>query len=228
MSDVALAVTPELPLFAPPPGLVSTPAVQSGGGVCLWCGNQTKMSLRTGKPNKYCSESKCRNARYRSKNREKVRQFSREYRRRNNERINASCRTDEYRKRARLKYWKNPEASREANRKRSKTQRYIETRRKYCRNKIAELKRLAYDLLGNICSRCGESRIPVLSIDHINGDGAIHRKSLNGSTIKFYKDVIRDGKVRFQILCMNCQWMKRHERKECNNIKPRPDCSERG
>ena len=57
---------------------------------------------------------------------------------------------------------------------------------------------------GNKCTCCGEERTEFLSIDHVNGDGAAHRKKLSGKLI--YLWLIRNGfpKDGFRILCHNC------------------------
>jgi len=68
------------------------------------------------------------------------------------------------------------------------------------------------------CAHCGFKDIRALSIDHINGGGTAHRRSL-GSSEKFYywlkKNNFPDG---FQVLCMNCQWIKRHNNSEFGNF----------
>lgn len=65
------------------------------------------------------------------------------------------------------------------------------------------------------CVRCGESRIPCLSIDHINGGGNTHRKEINKKGLAFYnwlrQNDFPDG---YQTLCMNCQFMKKIENRE--------------
>ncbi len=64
------------------------------------------------------------------------------------------------------------------------------------------------------CSKCGISDIRVLSIDHIKGKGNKHRKEV-GCGANLYNWIIKnnfpDG---FQVLCMNCQFIKRHENNE--------------
>jgi hypothetical protein len=57
------------------------------------------------------------------------------------------------------------------------------------------------------CAMCGFSDIRCLSIDHINGDGAKHRKKIK-THLNYWieKNNYPDG---FQILCMNCQFIKR-------------------
>ena len=63
----------------------------------------------------------------------------------------------------------------------------------------------------NRCAVCGESRIACLSIDHIRGGGTKHKSTLRlsgGDT--FYRWLIRNNYPKgYQILCMNCQFVKR-------------------
>lgn len=68
------------------------------------------------------------------------------------------------------------------------------------------------------CARCGESRLPCLSIDHISGGGLKHRRSIginSGGGSTFYRwlrnNCFPEG---YQVLCMNCQYIKRNENKE--------------
>jgi len=65
---------------------------------------------------------------------------------------------------------------------------------------------------GTMKCQCGFGDIRALSIDHINGGGRGHLKSIKGN---FYSWLINnnfpDG---FQVLCMNCQWIKRAENNE--------------
>jgi hypothetical protein len=68
------------------------------------------------------------------------------------------------------------------------------------------------------CAMCGIGDMRVLTIDHINGGGEKHRKSIN---IKAGHEFYRWLKVNsypngYQVLCANCQWIKRIENKEYN------------
>lgn len=64
------------------------------------------------------------------------------------------------------------------------------------------------------CVICGENRLPCLSIDHINGGGAKHRRIIGSGGVKYYKwlkeNNFPDG---YQTLCMNDQFIKEFERK---------------
>lgn len=59
------------------------------------------------------------------------------------------------------------------------------------------------------CKQCGFRDTRALSIDHINGNGAEHRKLGAGTGIRLCRWLIRNGLPDgFQILCMNCQFIK--------------------
>jgi len=54
------------------------------------------------------------------------------------------------------------------------------------------------------CECCGESNIEFLTIDHINNDGAEHRKEIGGSAA-LPKWIIDNGfPDGFRVLCYNC------------------------
>lgn len=63
------------------------------------------------------------------------------------------------------------------------------------------------------CIRCGFSDIRALQIDHVLGDGTKHRKTQNNAS--FYIDLARGRCTQdVQILCANCNWIKRNENGE--------------
>ena len=64
---------------------------------------------------------------------------------------------------------------------------------------------------GPVCSCCGESHIEFLSLDHINGGGCQHRKTIKGKSIYEWcrQNNFPEG---FQVLCMNCNFAKRFNR----------------
>jgi hypothetical protein len=60
------------------------------------------------------------------------------------------------------------------------------------------------------CARCGFNDVRALSIDHINGGGSRHIKKIGAS--KFYRWLKKNNYPSgFQVLCMNCQFIKRYE-----------------
>ena len=66
------------------------------------------------------------------------------------------------------------------------------------------------------CAWCGEDRMDCLTIDHIQGDGAKQKRELGKITgIRFYLYIEKNyDPTRYQVLCMNCQWIKRMQNKE--------------
>jgi len=57
-----------------------------------------------------------------------------------------------------------------------------------------------------------------LQLDHIYGDGAADRKRLNGvGTVGYYSMHLVEARERLQVLCANCNWVKRHNNDEVKN-----------
>lgn len=98
------------------------------------------------------------------------------------------------------------------------TPRYPKGKR-YCRtcnkNKLRKLRALAkeavYEVLGSVCAHCGFSDKRALHIDHIEGGGSEDRKK--NSHVQFMQKVAKNP-IGFQILCANCNWIKRVENGE--------------
>jgi hypothetical protein len=62
---------------------------------------------------------------------------------------------------------------------------------------------------GEVCQCCGESIQVFLTIDHINNDGAIHRKQIGYGGSQFYSWLRLQGfPSGYQVLCRNCNWAK--------------------
>ena len=65
------------------------------------------------------------------------------------------------------------------------------------------------------CGSCGFSDVRSLSIDHIKGNGTKHRKEIGN--VDFYQWIKKNNFPKgFQVLCFNCQWIKRVEDNEVN------------
>lgn len=75
--------------------------------------------------------------------------------------------------------------------------------------------RLFKILGGAICVRCGFTDDRALQFDHKKGMGQIDRK-MNGITTryKYYIDHPDEAKEDLQVLCANCNWIKRFENNE--------------
>lgn len=76
------------------------------------------------------------------------------------------------------------------------------------------LRQQVIDKLGGKCLKCGISDSRVLQVDHVKGDGHVHRKLpgfSNGSTNKYLRSILADTTGGFQLLCANCNLIKFHE-----------------
>lgn len=70
---------------------------------------------------------------------------------------------------------------------------------------------------GRCCQRCGFSDYRALQLDHIHGDGWKDRSLTVTSKARDEAiRLIRQGKfsTKFQLLCANCNWIKRYEQAE--------------
>lgn len=110
-----------------------------------------------------------------------------------------------------------PEKQRERNRN------YVRTHRKqnyeYVKRKTAELKEEVFTHYGNgkcACVKCGyDEDLRGLVLDHINGNGAQHRKALKKTGRAFYALLKRTGyPAGFQTLCAICNNIKVDEENE--------------
>lgn len=97
--------------------------------------------------------------------------------------------------------------------------RHLEKNREQARidRKNLKIEVLSYYSDGSLRCACGESRLPCLSIDHINGGGNKQREELfsGRSGGALYRWLKQQGyPLGYQVLCMNCQWIKRSENDE--------------
>lgn len=86
----------------------------------------------------------------------------------------------------------------------------IEKSRVLTKRRAARLKAQALNHYGWSCVFCGESYELFLTIDHINDDGAVHRRSEKISTgSKTYRWLEKQGYPDgFQVACFNCNAAK--------------------
>lgn len=57
---------------------------------------------------------------------------------------------------------------------------------------------------GGKCACCGEDRHNLLTIDHVNGGGAAHRRAEGTHTIYGWLKQNNFPKEGFRVLCFNC------------------------
>jgi hypothetical protein len=69
---------------------------------------------------------------------------------------------------------------------------------------------------GYVCRCCGETMKECLSIDHMNNNGYFHRKEIGSQGSEFYRWLVKNNFPEgFQVLCMNCQFGKKHNKGIC-------------
>ena len=66
--------------------------------------------------------------------------------------------------------------------------------------------------MGGECVRCGFSNWRALQVDHINGGGTKDR-TRTASPLVYLKQIM-GNKADYQLLCANCNWIKKYENKE--------------
>lgn len=76
-----------------------------------------------------------------------------------------------------------------------------------------KIRQKALDVLGGVCVRCGFADRRALQIDHINGGGSKEYRDI-GNT-KVYRRIAKGLDLeRYQLLCANCNFIKRVENAE--------------
>lgn len=119
-------------------------------------------------------------------------------------------------------YWREHRESKIANQKRYMARYQVEYQEEY-RKKMRDYQKdygkrrkiLVLSQYSNgepTCAICGEKRITCLTIDHINGGGRAHRKSIAKRTGTPFYSWLRDNNYPegYRVLCMNCQWVTYH------------------
>lgn len=88
----------------------------------------------------------------------------------------------------------------------------------YLKLRREEAKKQTFNHYGWKCICCGEIEVAFLTIDHINNDGAEHRRKVGPH---LYEWLVRNNfPESFQTLCRNCNWAKHtlgvcpHKKKE--------------
>jgi hypothetical protein len=71
--------------------------------------------------------------------------------------------------------------------------------------------------LGNKCRKCGFIDLRAIQIDHIFGGGNRARKKFSNARMyinSLYRMDLISLTENYQLLCANCNWIKRDENKE--------------
>ena len=91
------------------------------------------------------------------------------------------------------------------------------------RNKINYNNRMrTIEILGGKCVVCGFSDCRALQVDHINSDGKEERLG-RGHTQSALHTAIGNSPEKFQLLCANCNIIKKHESGEIKGKKLKYD-----
>ena len=77
------------------------------------------------------------------------------------------------------------------------------------------LRDVVHAALGGKCTRCGFSNPAALQIDHVRGNGNAQNRHF-GYTARLRRtlDSVLSGEGKYQLLCANCNWIKRAENGE--------------
>lgn len=141
-------------------------------------------------PDKDPEKKRARDAAYRAANRERLRRWHQEYYAQNREKRIASTHA------AREKH--DPDGLRNAY---------------YARKSRQERRIAVITLLGGKCVRCGFDDWRALQVDHIEGGGTEEMRLLNNHTA-YYQRILELGTEKYQLLCANCNQIKRYENGE--------------
>lgn len=82
--------------------------------------------------------------------------------------------------------------------------------REYHRKYGKRIRAATIALLGGVCQKCSFSDIRALQVDHVNGGGTKQRKELGNNNSTILKK-IQESPNDYQLLCANCNWIKRFE-----------------
>jgi len=146
---------------------------------------------------------------YRQNHKECYKEYGRKYRQEHKEQ----------RKEYNQKYYQTRPEYREKERERG---------RKYSKKRREKIKIELFEFLGNKCSNpnClipnGCRDVRALQIDHVHGYGLTHRKETRTKSDTFYFRILREvkaGSKDYQLLCANCNWIKKFENKEIRRFE---------
>lgn len=90
------------------------------------------------------------------------------------------------------------------------------TNRKTYRRYRTKIRKFILDFFGSKCVKCGFDNPKALQLDHINGDGYKDRKKRWNwfQKYKWIKRYPKAAKKKYQLLCANCNWIKKFDNNE--------------
>jgi hypothetical protein len=96
--------------------------------------------------------------------------------------------------------------------------------KRLCRgSRRATFRRLRTTLLiiaGGVCACCGEKQREFLTLDHVDSDGAAHRKNRSSSKASYLRDFLKN-KIKWQVLCFNCNCAREISGGVCPHVHAR-------
>jgi hypothetical protein len=91
--------------------------------------------------------------------------------------------------------------------------------REYDRERYRKVRAAAVSAMGGACRQCGFSDARALQIDHVTTCGASSR---NATLVICYEVLRGENLDAYQLLCANCNWIKRYEADEVPLRGPSP------
>jgi len=129
-----------------------------------------------------------------------------------------------------LKHWRNSHPHYSRNRYREKIkpfpEEYEKVHKKNLKNAVLLRRKYRYKIiqkLGYKCCKCGYCDIRALQIDHVYGRGRKEYEETGKNSPKYYRQIleaINSGSKSYQLLCSNCNWIKRYDNNEDNHNEP--------
>ena len=86
------------------------------------------------------------------------------------------------------------------------------------RARSGALREKVHEKLGSVCVRCGFTDWRALQVEHINGNGRCDRARFTNRE-QFLREVLLYSQG-YQLMCANCNWIKRHEQCEFGPGRP--------
>ena len=90
---------------------------------------------------------------------------------------------------------------------------YKQNRKRAGTNFQKKIRLEVIEFLGGKCLRCGFTDPRALQLDHLYSNGSQDR--VHRSWQVMYREIISGQDKSIQLLCANCNWIKRDEQREC-------------